>query len=123
MSAVRLLLAGLVLAVAGSNANAQEKTDWAKMIVGKWEVTKGDMSTVQEGSIFTFDAAGNLTLNLVFGKQKTTFQATWKIEGDTLTTQVKGSPPPGRKQTLKKISDKELVWEETNKKVTELKKK
>ncbi len=123
MLSLRLLVATLAVCVFGAAARAEDKPDFAKMIVGTWEVTKGDKSTVQEGSTFKFDNAGNLTMNLVFGKQKAKFEATYKIEGDTLTTQVKGSPPPGRKMTLKKISDKEMVWEEASKKLTELKKK
>jgi uncharacterized protein (TIGR03066 family) len=123
MFALRLLIAGLLVVAFNGKSQADEKPDFAKMIVGTWEVTKGDMSTVQEGSVFTFDKDGNVKMVLVFGKQKATFQATYKIEGNTLITQVNGAPGPGRKQTLKKISDKELVWEETSKKLTELKKK
>jgi uncharacterized protein (TIGR03066 family) len=123
MVSLRLRLASLLVCVVGGNALAQETGDFAKLIVGTWEVTKGDKSTVQEGSTFKFAKNGDLTMMLKLDGNTARFAATYKIEGDKLTTQVKGAPGPGRTVTLKSISDKELVWQEKFGKITELKRK
>ena len=56
MNALRVLVVVCLVAAVG---RAEEKPDYAKMIVGKWEVTKADEGTLPKGSIveFTKDVA------------------------------------------------------------------
>ena len=47
----------------------------------------------------------------------------YTLDGDKLSTKVKDTPGDPRKMTIKKLTDKELVWEEANGKTVELTKK
>src|SRR5438309_1184989 len=106
MNLLRLLVAALA---SWSLAGSASADDTAKLIVGSWEVVKGDKSTVQVGSTYDFDKDGGVMMNLKFGVKGRTFPATYMLEGDQLLTTVKGTTG-ARTVTIKKITDKELIW-------------
>ena len=42
MNAMRLVAVGVIFCFVGAGARAEDKTEYAKLIVGKWEATKAD---------------------------------------------------------------------------------
>src|SRR4029077_17435782 len=63
MNTLRLLAVGAIACLIGAGARAEEKIDHAKLIVGKWEVSKADEGTVPPGSIIEFTKDGKLKLS------------------------------------------------------------
>src|SRR5438094_3577702 len=82
---------GLVAAAAlmASGAPAQEKGDLAKKIVGKWEVTKADAGTVQEGTLVEFTKDGKMKVTGKKDGMEMAFEGTYKVEKDSFTMTMK----------------------------------
>jgi uncharacterized protein (TIGR03066 family) len=123
MSTLRWLAVGAVVCLVGG-ARADDKTDYAKMIVGKWEVTKADEGTVPPGTIVEFTRDGKFILA---GKKDGTdqkFEGTYKVEKNTFTFSVKiNDAERSQTITITKISDKEMATKNNEDKVVELTKK
>jgi len=122
MSLLRLLAAGIVACLPVTTSPAQEKID-PKLLQGVWEVTKGDATILPDGCVFDFGKDGDLSFTLKKNGKQAKFDMTYSLDGNKLTTQVKGTPGPGRVVTIKKVGEKELVWEEAGGKVIELTRK
>jgi len=124
MSTLKLLAVGAIVSLLSIGARAEEKPDYAKMLVGKWEVTKADEGTVPPGTMVEFTKDGKF---IVSGKKDgadATFEGTYKVEGDGFTFKMKIGDEE-REQTIKikKITDKEMATENKEGKNVELKKK
>src|SRR5437660_624096 len=79
MNAMRLLAVGAIVCLVASFAGADEKKgDYAKLIVGKWEVTKADEGTVGVGAVVEFSKDGKMK---VTGGDMT-IVGTHKVSGD-----------------------------------------
>ena len=59
MNTLRLLAVAAIVCLIGS-ARREEKVDHAKMVVGKWEVTKAEEAHLPEGTIVEFTKDGKL---------------------------------------------------------------
>jgi len=116
-----LAIGGAVCALAAGAPAADEKID-PKLLLGLWEVTKNNAGTVQEGSTFEFAKDGVAVLNLKIKDKSRKFDLVYTLDGDKLTTKVKDTTGD-RKMTIKKLTDKELVWEEAGGKTIELTRK
>jgi uncharacterized protein (TIGR03066 family) len=88
------------------NPNASEdKPDYVKLIVGKWEVTNGD-PPVPVGAISDFTKDGKVKVVIPFGDMTKTFELTYTLDGDKIKTKDKDGETT---TTITKISDKEMT--------------
>src|SRR5437899_1961336 len=83
MNAARLLTVSAIVCLAASFAAADDKkSDNAKLIVGKWEVSKADEGTLPTGTIIEFTKDGKLILSGKAGDQEFKREGTYKLKGD-----------------------------------------
>ena len=122
MNALKLLGMAAVVALAGS-ARAEDKPDYAKLIVGKWEVTKAEKDTVPEGTLIEFTKDGKMKIAAKKGDEDLKIEGTYKVEKDTFTMTLKvGDQERTQTITIAKITEKEMATKDKDGKVVELKK-
>jgi uncharacterized protein (TIGR03066 family) len=112
MNAIKLLAAGLIVCLPGMIAQADEKkSDNAKLMVGKWEVTKTfEQGGPGIGSIVEFTKDGKMKVTHKMGDQSETIEGTYKLEGDKFTFTLKAGENEIKKTiTIKKISKSEMM--------------
>jgi uncharacterized protein (TIGR03066 family) len=124
MNALKLLAALTVGCLLGTGARAEEKPEYAKQIVGKWEVTKADEGTVPPGATVEFTKDGKvLATHKADGKDETV-EGTYKVEGDTLTVTMKrGGEEHMQTITITKMSKSEMSTKNKDGKAVDLKRK
>lgn len=116
---VGCLFLGLVAVAQG--ADKKEPTNKEK-IVGVWEPTKGD--SLPKGATIEFTKDGKLKIAIKVEGKTITADGTYTVDGDKLTTVLKDEGKE-KKETvkIKKLTDKELVTEDSKGMVDEFKKK
>lgn len=113
---------GTMLSLLGGVVRAEDKVDYAKMIVGKWEVTKADVLPI--GATVEFTKDGKLKITEKMGDKEMTFEGTYKVEGDKFTVKIKiGDDEHTNTITITKISDKEMTTKDKDGNVVEVKRK
>jgi uncharacterized protein (TIGR03066 family) len=123
MNAMKLLGVGAVMVLLSAGTRAQEKVDYAKLIVGKWEATKADAGTIPVGTIVEFTKDGKMKVSIKEGGMEQTLEGTYKVEKDTFTFTLKVNGEDRMQTiTITKISEKELATKDKEGKVVELKK-
>ena len=107
-----------------ASARAEDdKVDYAKLIVGKWEVTKADEGTVQPGTLIEFTKDGKLKVTAK-GDAEVMFEGTYKVVKNTFEMSLKvGDEQKSQTITITKINDKEMATKNEKDKVVELKRK
>src|SRR5438874_12073503 len=85
MNALRLVAVGAVVCLLAGGARAEEKVDYAKMIVGNWEVTKADEGTVPPHTMIEFTKDGKVKVTGKKGGEELNIEGTYKVEGDKFT--------------------------------------
>jgi uncharacterized protein (TIGR03066 family) len=124
MNTLRLLAIGLIACVLGTAARAEDKVDYKKLIVGKWEITKADDGTVPVGTIVEFTKDGKF---MVTGKKDDVdikLEGTYTMDGNKFTFKVKmGEDEISQTITITKVTDKEMSTKDKDDKVVECKKK
>jgi uncharacterized protein (TIGR03066 family) len=124
MNALRLFALGAVVCLLASPVVAEEKPDYAKLIVGKWEATKADKGTVPEGTLIEFTKDGKVKITGKKDDTDITIDGTYKVEKDTFVLTMKvGDQEKTQTITITKISAKEMATKDKDGKVVELKKK
>src|SRR5262245_198907 len=125
MSALRLVAVGAVVCLLAGGVRAEEKGDYAKLIVGKWEVTKADEGTVPVGTKIEFTKDGKINGTHTKDGAEQTVSGTYKVEGEKFTmTMTANDKEVTRTITILKLSDTEMQTENPEgKKVTLTKKK
>jgi uncharacterized protein (TIGR03066 family) len=124
MNALRSLGVGVLVAVLGAGARAEDKPDYAKLVVGKWEVTKADEGTVPVGTVIEFTKDGKLKATIKKGGEEANVEGTYKVEGDAFVqTTNQGGEERTRKITIAKISARQMALKNPEGKAVELKKK
>ena len=115
----RLAVVGLL----GSVTRAEDKVDYAKLLIGKWETTKADPGTVPPGTIIEFTKDGKMIVGVKKADSDMTLEGTYKLEGNKFTTSIKvdGEEKTGV-ITILSINDKELATEDPEGKKVSLKK-
>src|SRR5262249_50426586 len=122
MNALRLFAVCVVVGLLGA-ARADEKPDYAKLIVGKWEVTKAEEGTVPAGAVIEFTKDGKVKMTAKMDDKDLKIEGTYKVEKDTFTVTAKiGDKEKTDTITITKISEKEMFTKGTDGKVVELKK-
>jgi uncharacterized protein (TIGR03066 family) len=124
MNVARLLVLGVAVCLLAGAGRGQDKTDYAKMLVGKWEVTKADPGTVPVGTLIEFTKDGKMK---VTGKKDDTdlsLEGTYKVEKNTFTMTMKINDMERTQTiTITKISDKEMSTKDKDDQAVELKRK
>ena len=125
MSALRLVAVLTVVVLVGAGLRADEKKpDYAKQIVGKWEVTKADEGTLPTGSIVEFTKDGKFKALEKDGAKDVTFEGTYKVTGDKFEVTLKiGEESHSNTITITKMTDDEMHTKDKNGKVVEVKRK
>ena len=124
MNAFKWLGVAAVVVVLSTTARAQDETDHAKLLIGKWEVTKADEGTVPVGAVIEFTRDAKVKITVKKGDDLETQEGAYKVEKDTLTvTMKKDGEEQSKKVTISKISEKEMTCKHEDGKVVELKKK
>ena len=113
MKTLRLMMvATAVCAALASGLWAEEKKIDAKLLAGKWEVTKADVNTLTVGTVVDFgkDNKYSATGTGPDGKSSFTATGTYAVDGDTITlTMKKGDMERRRVLTIKSLSDDKMV--------------
>ena len=125
MNALKLLAVGVVVCLFGPVVRAEEKVDYAKMMVGKWEVSKGEEGTVAEGTLIEFTKDGKVNVVMKQDGKEEKMAGTYKVDGNKFTATLKvGEDEHTQTITITKISETEMSTENKDgKKVTLTKKK
>jgi len=120
MKALRVLAVVCLVAVVG---RAEDKPDFAKMIVGKWEVTKADDGTLPKGSIIEFTKDGKFTSREKAGDKDMLFGGTYKVTGDKFDLDLKiGDESHKVTITITKLTADEMHTKNDQGQVVEVKK-
>ena len=124
MKALSWLAVGIVALGLGAAARAEDKPDYAKLIVGKGEASKADEGTLPPGAIVEFTKDGKIKLTGKKGDTDMAFEGTYTVEGNKFTIVMKtGDQEHKQTITITKISDTEMATKGEDGKVVELKKK
>src|SRR5262245_11157122 len=105
MNAIRLMAIGAIVALVASFAGADEKkADYAKLIVGKWEVTKAEDKGPPKGALIEFTKDGKVHIEFERDGQKTTHEGTYKLDGDKFSvTRKVGDEDKTQEVTINKL--------------------
>jgi uncharacterized protein (TIGR03066 family) len=114
MNAWRLLVAGMMVGILTVSAGAEEKKakpDNAKLLVGKWEVTKCDDGELPVGSVMELTKDGKMKVTVKQGGKEQSINAMYKVEGESLQFTLKQADKEEKKDpiTIKKVSDQEMI--------------
>jgi uncharacterized protein (TIGR03066 family) len=123
MNAMRLSFAALAVCLLGLAAQADEKkTDYAKMVVGKWEITKSFNEGPPVGAHAEMTKDGKLHVQFKMGDDEVKIEGTYKVEGDKVSYVMKaGTDEHKATFTIKKISKTEMTTEDDKGNIVELK--
>lgn len=112
---------GFVLLVA--NPTAADTKNYPKLIVGTWKVTKADENTVPQGAVFEMGADGKLKIRISPGDQELVLDGTYRVEGSSLTINVRVGDQEGKtkKLEIRKLDESSLILADSEKNSAELK--
>lgn len=124
MNTLKLLAAVAVVGLLAPAARADEKADYAKKIVGKWELTKVEEGGLPKGTIVDFDKDGKVKVAAKVGDQDLVLEGTYKVEGESLMLTMKmGEEERKQTVTILKLDDKVMHTKNEAGKMSELTKK
>jgi uncharacterized protein (TIGR03066 family) len=121
MKALSAAVLGVAIVAFAGTARAQD--DYAKKIVGNWELTKAG-SDLPVGTLVEFTKDLKLNATIKDGKDEK-ITGTYTIEKDKITVKVTymGQMLDAKTATIKKLTDDALEIEDEDKKVDVFKKK
>lgn len=125
MNALKWIVMAAVLVGLSASSRAEDDTkNYAKLIVGKWEVSKADEGTVPNGTPIEFTKDGKIKAIVGQGDDKVTIEGTYKVVKDRIEMTLKrGDQEKSQTITITKLTTKEMVTKNEEGKVVELKKK
>jgi uncharacterized protein (TIGR03066 family) len=124
MNVFKLVGVVAIVCLIGAGVRAEEKADNAKLIVGKWTVSKADEGTVDKGATVEFSSDGKVKAVHKKGDEDATIEGTYKVDGDKLTMTMKAGTDERKIEiTIKKLTKTELHTENSEGKKVELTKK
>ncbi len=113
MTVLRLLaigMMGIALVLGGCAQKEVAESDYARLLVGKWEVTKGDPE-LDVGSVMEFQEDGKLTIaGTSMGKEERA-SAVYKVEGNKIQFTLQNGDEVEKKEplTIKKMTRQSMV--------------
>ncbi len=116
MNVLRLLVISVTACMVLGSARAEdkkEKPDNARLVIGKWEVTKSAQE-LPVGTVIEFGVqGGTMKVTAKRDGEVRSFDGVYKVEGDKIQFTLKLPDRDERKDplTIKKISKEELVLE------------
>ncbi len=94
--------------------NAKDAKTSKEKIVGVWEVVKSE--DAPPGATVEFTKDGKMIVTVKKDNQTEKIEGTYSVDGDSLTSVLKAEGQEHKQTvTIKKVTDKELLVEETNK--------
>lgn len=121
MKLVKFGALAAVLCVLAGVSTAQDKVDYAKMIVGKWQVSKADAGTVPEGTLIEFTKDGKMKVKGKKGEEELTLEGKYKVKDNTFTMSLDiGGETKSRTITITKISKTAMSTKDEDGKEVEL---
>lgn len=116
MRAVRFLVLGAMacaLAVGAMADDKKEPGDKAKLIVGKWELTKSSEKLPPIGTVYEFNKDGTLKIIAKINGKETILNGDYTVDGDKfrLTLKVRNKKEEKLPMTIKKITENEMIME------------
>ena len=113
---------GVVVFGLAGFGSAADPEDFAKKIIGNWEITKAG-GDVPAGSTIEFTDDGKLSAVIKAEGQDLKLSGTYKLEKDKLTVKITiENQTVEETVTVKKLTDTEMELEDKDKKVDVLKK-
>src|SRR5262245_49962751 len=105
MNAIRLFAVGAVVCLLGTTGGADEKkADNAKLIVGKWKITKAREGGPPEGTQIEFTKDGKISITVEVNGEKRMLEGTYKVDGDKFTiTRSQNGEENKQEVTIKKL--------------------
>ena len=124
MKVLQILAVGMILGLVASGANADDKkADNAKLVVGKWAVTKCEEGSLPVGTIVDLTKDGKVKVTVKEGDKEEVAEGTYTVDGDTMKVTLKVDKDEEKHTvTIKKVSDTEMIIEADGKTI-EFKKK
>jgi uncharacterized protein (TIGR03066 family) len=124
MNAPKVLAALAAVCLLGAGARADEKADYAKKIVGKWELTKVEEGGLPKGTLVEFDKDGKVKVTVKAEDKEQVLEGTYKVEGESLMLTMKvGEDERKQTITLLKLDDKVMHTKNEMGKMSELTRK
>jgi len=123
-----LLALGLAAGLRADEKKGDKKTDkgtedYAKKAIGSWEVSEGE--SMDPGSTLELTKDGKIKFGIKRGERKLDLEGTYKITGADFSIKVTLPNGDEHEETMKitKLTDKELVTFDDNKKTDTFKRK
>jgi uncharacterized protein (TIGR03066 family) len=124
MNTLRMLAVGAIVCLVGASVRAEDKVDYKKLIVGKWEISKAEEGTVPIGTIVEFTKDGKFIVTGKKDGEDLKIEGTYTVEKNTFTFKAKiGEEERSQTIEITKISEKEMSTKNSEGKVVECKKK
>lgn len=123
MNALKFLAVGFAVCAIVVGARAED-TDLAKMLVGKWEITKSHEGGPPAGSVVEFTKDGTIKMTGKKDDKEFTREGKYKVEPHKFIVTLKnGDNEEMHTITVVKITDKEMTVKNDAGQETECKKK
>jgi uncharacterized protein (TIGR03066 family) len=123
MNVLKLFVAGIAVCLVVAGARAED-ADLAKMLVGKWEITKAAEGTPPAGTIVEFTKDGVVKVNGKKDDKEFTMEGTYKVEPHKFVCTFKdGDKEKKMVHTVIKITDTDISFKNDDGTVVECKKK
>jgi uncharacterized protein (TIGR03066 family) len=87
MNALRMMAIGIVLCASPPGARAdgeKDKPDYARLLLGEWEVTKCEGKKESVGAVVEFGKNGKVTITPPKGEKGEPEKQIYTVEGDTI---------------------------------------
>ncbi len=124
MNTMKLLALGITFCLLGLTVSAEDKKDDnAKLVVGKWTVSKTHENGPPEGGLVEFTKDGKISVFRTADAKKADIEGTYKVDGKKLMVTFKMGDAEGKfEMTIDKLDDTTFACSNKEGKV-ELKKK
>jgi len=120
---MRVLSAVALAALLGLTGFADDKDDYAKKIVGKWEIVKSN-GDEPVGAVYDFTKDGKFSITAKLDGKDVKIDGTYSVEKDKLTTEYTIAGKAEKDvDTIKKLTDTDMEVENKDKKVYKLTRK
>src|SRR3954468_20852397 len=109
MNALRVLAVAIAVCLVGGNVRAED--DLAKMLVGKWVVTKTEEGAPPVGTTAEFTTDGKIKVTMKMGDKENTMEGTYKCDAKKFVCTFKeNDKEKSMTHEVTNISAKELTF-------------